>query len=88
MCAHYLFAPDFCNMASGWEKSIVEKNVKDSRRRIWLDVQNCMFHTFEELNALFGQRCRALWSELVHPQACSRRRHACQAIIYTLSMML
>ncbi|TSC22798.1 IS21 family transposase, partial [Pseudomonas sp. ST1] len=37
MCAHYLFDPDFCNVASGWEKGIVEKNVQDSRRRIWLD---------------------------------------------------
>ncbi|VVN34881.1 hypothetical protein PS639_05010 [Pseudomonas fluorescens] len=51
MCAHYLFDPDFCNVASGWEKGIVEKNVQDSRRRIWLDAQDCMFHTFEELNA-------------------------------------
>lgn len=68
MCAHYLFDPDFCNVASGWEKGIVEKNVQDSRRRIWLDAQNCMFHTFEELNVWLGQRCRSLWSELVHPQ--------------------
>ncbi len=68
MCAHYLFDPDFCNVASGWEKGIVEKNVQDSRRRIWLDAQDCMFHTFEELNVWLGQRCRALWSELVHPQ--------------------
>src|SRR3546814_14970017 len=68
MCAHYLFDPDFCNVASGWEKGIVEKNVQDSRRRIWLDAQNCMFHTFEELNAWLGQRCRALWGELLHPQ--------------------
>ncbi len=68
MCAHYLFDPDFCNVASGWEKGIVEKNVQDSRRRIWLDAQDCMFHTFEELNAWLGQRCRALWGELLHPQ--------------------
>ena len=25
MCGHYLFEPDFCNVASGWEKGIVEK---------------------------------------------------------------
>lgn len=46
MCAHYLFDPDFRIVASGWEKGIVEKNVQDSRRRIWLDAQNCMFHAF------------------------------------------
>uniref|UniRef100_A0A653E2C5 Transposase n=1 Tax=Pseudomonas marincola TaxID=437900 RepID=A0A653E2C5_9PSED len=44
MCAHYLFDPDFCNVAAGWEKGIVEKNVQDSRRRIWLDAQDCHFH--------------------------------------------
>jgi len=27
-----------------------------------------MLHTFEELNIWLGQRCRSLWSELVHPQ--------------------
>ncbi|MBB6290674.1 integrase-like protein [Pseudomonas sp. SJZ103] len=68
MCAHCLFDPDFCNVASGWEKGIVEKNVQDSRRRIWLDAQNCMFHTFEELNVWLGQCCRTLYAELVHPQ--------------------
>jgi hypothetical protein len=36
MCAHYLFDPDFCNVASGWEKGVVEKNVQDSRRQIWI----------------------------------------------------
>ncbi len=30
MCAHYLFDPDFCNVASGWEKGVVEKNVQDT----------------------------------------------------------
>ena len=39
MTAHYLFDPDFCNVASGWEKSVVEKNVQDSRRRIWMDAR-------------------------------------------------
>jgi len=38
MCAHYLFDADFCNVASGWEKGVVEKNVQDSRRRIWNDA--------------------------------------------------
>ena len=35
MCNHYLFEADFCNVASGWEKGIVEKNVQDTRNRIW-----------------------------------------------------
>ena len=38
MASHYLFDPDFCNVASGWEKGVVEKNVQDSRLRIWRDA--------------------------------------------------
>jgi transposase len=68
MCAHYLFDADFCNVASGWEKGIVEKNVQDSRRRIWLDAQNRRFSSFTELNAWLGERCRSLWNELRHTE--------------------
>ena len=68
MCAHYLFDPDFCNVASGWEKGVVEKNVQDSRRRIWIAAQERQFGSFAELNAWVGERCRALWSELRHPE--------------------
>jgi transposase len=68
MCAHYLFDADFCNVASGWEKGVVEKNVQDSRRRIWLDAQNRQFRSFTELNLWLGERCRSLWSELRHPE--------------------
>ena len=55
-------------MASGWEKGVVEKNVQDSRRRIWLDAQNRQFGSFAELNVWLGERCRSLWSELCHPE--------------------
>ena len=68
MCAHYLFDADFCNVASGWEKGVVEKNVQDSRRRIWIDAQTRKWSSFEELNAWLGARCRALWSEIRHPE--------------------
>ena len=68
MCGHYLFDADFCNVASGWEKGIVEKNVQDSRRRIWLDARNRQFGSFTELNAWLGERCRSLWSALRHPE--------------------
>ena len=68
MCAHYLFDADFCNVASGWEKGVVEKNVQDSRRRIWLDAQKHRFGSFTELNVWLGERCRSLWSELRHPE--------------------
>ena len=67
MCSHYLFDPDFCNVASGWEKGVVEKNVQDSRRRIWIEAASRRFGSFAELNAWLGERCRSLWSDSVHP---------------------
>ena len=63
----YLFDPEFCNVASGWEKGIVEKNVQDSRRRIWQETGERRFGSFGELNAWLEQRCRALCSELDDP---------------------
>ena len=68
MAAHYLFDPDFCNVASGWEKGVVEKNVQDSRRRIWLDAGEERFGSFVELNVWLLERCRALWQELRHSE--------------------
>ncbi len=68
MASHYLFDPDFCNVASGWEKGVVEKNVQDSRRRIWQDAAKERFGSFTELNLWLLARCRALWQELRHPE--------------------
>jgi transposase len=68
LCSHYLFDPDFCNVASGWEKGIVEKNVQDSRRRIWQEAGSMRFGSLAELNAWLLARCRALWERLPHPQ--------------------
>ncbi len=68
MCAHYLVDADFCNVASGWEKGIVEKNVQDSRRRVWQEAAKRRFASFDELNAWLATRCRALWEELRHPE--------------------
>ena len=68
MCAHYLFDADFCNVASGWEKGVVEKNVQDSRRRIWIEANKVKFGSFTELNAWLGDRCRVLWDEVRHPE--------------------
>ena len=68
MCAHYLYDPDFCNVASGWEKGVVEKNVQDSRRRVWIDARQMRFGSIDELNAWVGERCRQLWTEVKHPE--------------------
>jgi transposase len=68
LCAHYLFDADFCNVASGWEKGVVEKNVQDSRRRIWQEAGTLRFGSFAELNVWLLARCRALWQQLRHPE--------------------
>lgn len=68
LCAHYLFDPDFCNVASGWEKGVVEKNVQDSRRRVWIEAAKRRWGSMGELNAWLGERCRQLWSEVRHPE--------------------
>ena len=67
MASHYLFDPDFCNVASGWEKGVVEKNVQDSRRRIWQDAAEKRFGSFTELNLWLLSQCRRLWQEVRHP---------------------
>lgn len=57
MTAHYLFDPDFCNVASGWEKGRVEKGVQDARRRIWQEAQRMRFGSFAELNVWLATQC-------------------------------
>ena len=67
MTAHYLFDPDFCNVASGWEKGVVEKNVQDARRRVWMDAKQQRFSSFDALNTWLEIHCRQLWESLIHP---------------------
>jgi len=68
MCGHYLFEPEFCNRAAGWEKGIVEKNVQDRRRQIWREAQERRWSSLDELNDWLARRCRATWDEALHPQ--------------------
>ena len=68
MCSHYLFEPEFCNRAAGWEKGIVEKNVQDRRRQIWREATERRWASLEELNDWLAARCRAAWEEMRHPQ--------------------
>ena len=41
---------------------------RTARRRIWIEAQKHKWHSFEELNAWLGGRCRALWDEIRHPE--------------------
>ena len=78
MASHYLFEPEFCNPASGWEKGQIEKNVQDSRRRFWQDMP--AFPNTDALNAWLEARCIEEWviSSMGHSRArlprCGQRR--------------
>lgn len=67
MCSHYLFEPEFCNRAAGWEKGIVEKNVQDRRRQIWHEAALRRWETLEILNEWVAGQCREAW-HMRHPQ--------------------
>jgi transposase len=67
LCAHYLFDPDFCNVASGWEKGRVEKSVQDTRRRIWQLALEERFGSFAELNVWLAAQCVSA-RDAAHPE--------------------
>ncbi len=64
MANHYVFEPEFCNPAAGWEKGQVEKNFRDARHRFWQPMpEHC---DLTALNAWLEQRCISLWPEIPH----------------------
>ena len=67
MVGHYLFDAEFCNPASGWEKGQIEKNVRDSRHRIWQKIPP--MKSLNELNAWLTNECFSLWKQVKHPEA-------------------
>jgi hypothetical protein len=64
MTNHYVYEPEFCNPAAGWEKGQVEKNVRDSRHQILQGMPD--FSDLQALNAWLEQRCLELWRETAH----------------------
>ena len=64
MASHYLFEPEFCNPAAGWEKGQVEKNVQDARHRLWQTLPPV--ESLESLNDWLERRCRELWGQTPH----------------------
>ena len=64
MASHYLFEPEFCNPASGWEKGQVEKNVQDTRRRLWQPMPS--FPDNDALNAWLEEQCVVQWEQIQH----------------------
>jgi transposase len=66
MVSHYLFDAEFCNVASGWEKGQIEKNVQDSRHRLWQKVPT--FGSLAALNDWLADQCVLLWQQTRHPE--------------------
>ncbi len=66
MCGHYLFDPEFCNRAAGWEKEkgIVEKNVQDRRRQLW----HATLAGFRQPERLAGRTMSAGGQDMPHPE--------------------
>jgi len=71
MVSHYLFEPEFCNPAAGWEKGRVEKGVQDTRHSIWHTAPG--FKSLDALNQWLETRCQSLWNTLAHPRDKRRR---------------
>ncbi len=68
LCSHYLIEPDFCNVASGWEKGRVEKGVQDTRRTLWAQSREQTFASFADLNAWLAIQCPKAWAQAAHPE--------------------
>jgi transposase len=64
MTNHYVYEPEFCNPAAGWEKGQVEKNVRDSRHQMLQGMPD--FPNLAALNVWLEERCLALWRETPH----------------------
>ena len=75
MVGHYLYEPEFCNPAAGWEKGQVEKAVLDARHGLWYDTPP--FKSLQELNNWLQGRCQVLWQETAHPQLKNRSLAEC-----------
>jgi len=68
LCGHYLFEPEFCNRAAGWEKGRVEKDVQDRRRQIWQHAIERRWQDLDELNAWLAEQCRQAWADMANPE--------------------
>ena len=64
MANHYVFEPEFCNPAAGWEKGQVEKNVQDSRHQVLQGMPG--FPDLATMNTWLEQRCVEVWQETPH----------------------
>jgi hypothetical protein len=84
MTSDYLREATFFNPASGWESVQMEKNVQDTRRRLWQGVP--VFASLADLNEWLEQRCLALWHEVRNPE--DKTRMSAQAARCTIGVTI
>jgi hypothetical protein len=53
-------------ISEGWEKGQIEKNVQDSRHRLWQRVP--AFGSLAALNDWLADQCVLLWQQTKHPE--------------------
>ena len=64
MTNHYVFGPEFCNPAAGWEKGQVEKNARDDHHPFWQPMPE--FPDLAALNDWLEKRCMEMWYDIPH----------------------
>ena len=65
MTNHYVYEPEFCNPAAGWEKGQVEKNVRELPATKLLQRMPD-FPDLAALNVWLEQHCMELWRQTQH----------------------
>jgi transposase len=80
MTNHYVYEPEFCNPAAGWEKGQVEKNVRDSRHQMLQGMPD--FSDLAALNVWLEQHCLELWRQTAHGRLAGWQagRHDCRCL--------
>ncbi len=66
MCTHHLVAPEACTPGAGWEKGQVERDVGDSRERLFRERRQ--FADYADLNDWLFERCGSHARSHPHPE--------------------
>ena len=73
LCSHYLYVPEFCNIASGNEKGRVENLIGTIRRNFFAPIPE--FETLEDLNSSLLSFCVAHSRTKNHPEFHDQSRY-------------
>jgi hypothetical protein len=68
MTGHYLFEPEFCNVAAAGRRASSRRTCSDRRISIWHKATKQRWPNMQALNTWLEGECRAAWAELNHPE--------------------